>query len=56
MDLDCMVAMSGVLGRNVTYEEYQIINRTDLYDNMGLFNIPKMLKMDKAGDVDLTGK
>lgn len=39
MDLDCMVAMSNALKRNVTYEEYQKVNRTEIYDNMGLFNV-----------------
>lgn len=38
MDLDCMVAVSKVLGRNISYEEYSMINGTDMFDDMGLFN------------------
>lgn len=39
MDLDCMVAISNVFGYDVSYEDYSKINGTDMFDDMGLFNV-----------------
>ena len=39
MDLDCMVAVSKALDREISYSEYSKINGTDMFDDMGLFNV-----------------
>ena len=39
MDLDCMVAISNVFGHDVSYNDYSKINGTDMFDDMGLFNV-----------------
>lgn len=44
MDLDCMVSMSKALSRRVSYKEYSIVSRTELFDDMGLYNVNESWK------------
>lgn len=44
MDLDCMVSMSKALSRRVSYKEYSIVSRTELFDDMGLCNVNESWK------------
>ncbi len=44
MDLDCMVAMSKVLGYFVDYKEYRIVNNSGIFDDYGLFNVDSTYK------------
>ena len=40
-DLDSMIAMKEALGRDITYDEFSKVNGTDIFDDMGLYNITK---------------
>lgn len=39
MDLDCILAIENALERKISYEEYHTINKTCIFDDMGLFNV-----------------
>jgi len=38
-DLDSMIAMKEALGRDITYDEFSKVNGTDIFDDMGLYNV-----------------
>ena len=38
-DLDSIVAMEKILNREITYEEFETVNKTGMFDDMGLYNV-----------------
>lgn len=55
-DLDSIVAIERVLGRNIKYEEFEKISATGLFNDSGLFNVEERDKalLEKILNDDLT--